>query len=72
MFERKLIRHPYGHEEVLIVENAVLRPHDLPLQDLPIFRLGIAIDLIGQIQLWKQRDELEQLLLSRSNLVPTV
>lgn len=32
MFERKLIRHPYGHEEVLIVDGAVLRQHDLPLE----------------------------------------
>jgi hypothetical protein len=31
MLERKLIRHPYGHEEVLIVNGAVLRQHDLPL-----------------------------------------
>lgn len=33
MFERKLIRHPHGHEEVLIVDGAVLRQHDFPLMD---------------------------------------
>lgn len=38
MFERKLIRHPYGHEEVLIVDGAVLRQHDLPLEKLLWFQ----------------------------------
>lgn len=67
MFERKLIRHPYGHEEVLIVDGAVLRAHDLPESGMQWFQI------VQIVQRWTM-EELKEAFSGRVRYVypPTI
>jgi len=69
---RKLIRHPYGYEEILIVDLAVVRPHDLPHETkmLPgILKWNEMMRRMVEIETRVLREEMERLRQSRLNWI---
>lgn len=66
MFERKLIRHPHGHEEVLIVDGAVLRAHDLPVKS-PKLTLNDIVSEFSEVflRMWEMKAERDEKIRQR-------